>query len=51
VRLDADGWTVLVDELTVGPKGWKQSQYAWLFERNRSGGLELAHTVLVGATQ
>ncbi len=51
VRLDANGWTVLVDELTVGPKGWRQSQYAWLFERNRSGGLDLAHTVLVGATQ
>lgn len=51
VSLDSDGWTVLVDETTVGPAGWKQSQYAWLFERNRSGGLELAHTVLVGVTQ
>lgn len=51
VRLDSDGWTVLVDETTVGPAGWKQSQYAWVFERNRSGGLELAHTVLVGVSQ
>jgi len=51
VRLDADGWTVLVDEITIGPAGWRQSQYAWLFERTDSGGLELAHTVLVGTTQ
>lgn len=51
VTLDSDGWTVLVDETTIGPAGWKQSKYAWLFERTRSGGLELAHTVLVGATQ
>ena len=51
VRIDSDGWTVLVDETTIGPTGWKQSQYAWLFERTRSGGLELAHTVLIGVSQ
>lgn len=51
VRLDDDGWTVLVDETAVGPTGWRQSQYAWLFERNRSGGIELAHTILVGVSQ
>ena len=51
VRLDDTGWTVLVDETAVGPKGWRQSKYAWLFERSRSGGLELAHTILVGESQ
>ena len=51
VRLDRVAWTVLVDQTAVGPAGWRQSQYAWAFERNRSGGLELAHTILVGVTQ
>jgi len=51
VKLDGVAWTVLVDETAVGPAGWRQSQYAWLFERNRSGGLELAHTILVGVVQ
>ena len=52
VRLDDDAvWTVLVYETAVGPAGWRQSQYAWLFERSRSGGLELAHTILVGVSQ
>jgi len=51
VRLESDGWTVLVEETTVGPAGWRQSQYAWLFERNRAGGIELAHTILVGVSQ
>ncbi|MEO7823655.1 MAG: hypothetical protein ABIS15_08620 [Gemmatimonadaceae bacterium] len=51
VSLDDTGWTVLVDETAVGPAGWRQSQYAWLFERSRSGGLELAHTILVGVSQ
>ncbi|HEU4747020.1 MAG TPA: hypothetical protein VFS56_00865 [Gemmatimonadaceae bacterium] len=51
VRLDGEVWTVLVDETTVGPGGWRQSQYAWVFERNRSGGLELAHTILIAVSQ
>ncbi len=51
VRLNGEVWTVLVDETTVGPAGWKQSQYAWLFERDRTGRLELAHTILVGVVQ
>ena len=51
VRPDGEVWTVLVDETAVGPTGWKQSQYAWLFERNRSGGLELAHTILIAVSQ
>ena len=51
VRLDGDVWTVLVDETSFGPAGWKQSQYAWLFERDRSGRLELASTILVGVVK
>lgn len=51
VRPDGEVWTVLVDQTEVGPAGWRQSQYAWLFERNRSGALELAHTILVGVSQ
>ncbi len=51
VRLDGDVWTVLVDETSFGPVGWKQSQYAWLFERDRSGRLELASTILVGVVK
>lgn len=51
VRLDGEVWTVLVDETALGPGGWRQSRYAWLFERNASGALELAHTVLVGVSE
>jgi hypothetical protein len=51
VRLRGEVWTVLVDETSVGPTGWRQSQYAWLFKRNRSGHLELAHTIIVGVVQ
>ncbi len=51
MSLDDEGWTVLVDETAVGPAGWRQSQYAWLFERSRSGGLELAHTILVAESK
>ena len=48
VRLRGEVWTVLVDENSVGPAGWSRSQYAWLFKRNDSGGLELANTILIG---
>jgi hypothetical protein len=51
VRLDGEVWTVLVDETAVGPTGWRQSRYAWLFERSRSGALELAHTILIGVSE
>lgn len=51
VKVDGEAWTVLVDETAVGPTGWRQSQYAWVFERNRSGALELAHTILIGVSQ
>jgi hypothetical protein len=51
VRLDDDVWTVLVDETWTRPAGWSKSTYAWLFKRNRSGQLELAHTILVGVVQ
>jgi hypothetical protein len=51
VRLRGEVWTVLVDETSVGRTGWRQSQYAWLFKRDRSGGLELANTILVGVVQ
>jgi len=51
VRLRGEVWTVLVDETSVGPSGWKQSQYAWLFQRNRSGRLDLANTILIGVVK
>lgn len=51
VRLNGEVWSVLVDETAAGPDGWKQSQYAWLFKRNRSGRLELEHTILIGVVQ
>ncbi len=51
LRLRGEVWTVLVEETATGPGGWKRSQYAWLFERDRSGRLELANTILVGVVQ
>jgi hypothetical protein len=51
VRLTGEVWTVLVDETSVGPAGWRLSQYAWLFKRNRSGRLELENTILIGVVQ
>jgi len=51
VRLRGEVWTVLVDETSAGPDGWRQSQYAWLFKRDRSGHLELEHTILIGVVQ
>lgn len=44
-RLNGEVWTVLVDEHYTGPNGWSWAEYAWLFERHRSGRLELASTV------
>ena len=51
VRLKGEVWTVLVDENSVGPAGWRRSQYAWLFKRNSSGLLELANTILIGVVE
>jgi hypothetical protein len=49
VSLGDDAWTVLVDERSVGPQGWRWSQYAWLFKRGRwNGRLDLAATILIG---
>jgi hypothetical protein len=48
VSLGGEVWTVLVDEHSASPEGWKRSQYAWMFTRNRSGQLELAGAVLIG---
>jgi hypothetical protein len=48
ISLRGEVWTALVDEHSAGPDGWKRSQYAWMFTRNRSGQLELASTVLIG---
>ena len=51
VNLDGEVWTVLVDETFSGPGGWRRPQYAWLFQRNRSGQLELSNTILIGTVQ
>jgi hypothetical protein len=51
VRPRGEVWTVIVDETSAGPGGWKQSQYAWLFQRNRSGRLELTNTILIGVVK
>jgi hypothetical protein len=51
VSLGGDVWTALVEEHSAGPDGWRLSQYAWLFRRNRAGQLELANAILVGVTQ
>ncbi|MFN2637548.1 MAG: hypothetical protein ABR585_11010 [Gemmatimonadaceae bacterium] len=50
VRLRGEVWTVLVEQTSLGPDGWRKSQYAWLFRRNR-GRLELANTVLIGVVE
>lgn len=51
VTLRGEVWTTLVDEHSAGPGGWRRSQYAWLFQRTRSGRLELAGVILVGVIQ
>jgi hypothetical protein len=50
VRLKGEVWTVLVDQTSLGPDGWRKSQYAWLFRRNR-GRLDLANTILIGVVE
>lgn len=51
VALRGDVWTMLVDEHSMGPLGWSWSQYAWLFQRNRSGRFDLAATILIGVVE
>jgi len=51
VRLKGEVWSVLVDETSAGPAGWRRSEYAWLFKRNHSGRLELANTILIGVVE
>jgi hypothetical protein len=46
VDIDGDVWTVLVDEFTTGPGGWRRLQHAWIFKRSRwNRRLELAATI------
>ncbi len=46
-----DVWTTLVDVHSAGPDGWRWSQYAWLFRRDRSGRPELVSTILIGVVE
>jgi hypothetical protein len=50
VNLKGDVWTVLVEQNSFGPDGWRKSTYAWLFKRDR-GQLKREHTVLVGVIE
>lgn len=53
-RVDQRGdvWTVLVTEFMADPRGWRRSQYAWIFKRNRwNHRLELTNTILVAVVQ
>jgi hypothetical protein len=46
VEFDGDVWTVLVDEFSTGPGGWRRLQHAWIFKRSRwNRRLELAATI------
>lgn len=46
VDFDDNVWTVLVDEFTTGPQGWRRVQHAWIFKRSRwNHQLSLAATV------
>jgi len=51
VSMRGDVWTVLVEELSIGPKGWSRAQYGWLLRRNGSGDLELETAVLIGVVE
>ncbi len=46
-----DVWTTLVDLHSAGPDGWRWSQYAWLFRRDRSGQPLLVSTILIGVVE
>ena len=50
VNLKGDVWTVLVEQTSYGPDGWRKSNYAWLFKRDR-GRLKLENTILVGVIE
>jgi hypothetical protein len=50
VNLKGDVWTVLVEQNSFGPDGWRKSTYAWLFKRDR-GVLKREHTVLIGVVE
>ena len=52
VDFDDNVWTVLVDEFTTGPKGWRRVQHAWIFKRSRwNHQLSLAATVQTGIVE
>ena len=50
VNLKGDVWTVLVEQNSFGPDGWRKSTYAWLFKRDR-GVLKREATILVGVVE
>jgi hypothetical protein len=50
VNLKGDVWTVLVEQNSFGPDGWRKSTYAWLFKRDR-GLLKREHTILIGVVE
>lgn len=52
VDVDGDVWTVLVDEISTGPKGWRRTQHAWIFKRSRwNHQLNLAATIQTGVVE
>ncbi|MEO8910036.1 MAG: hypothetical protein ABI408_07405 [Gemmatimonadaceae bacterium] len=51
LSLSGEVWTTLVDERSAGPAGWTWSQYAWVFNRNQSGQMELANAILVSVVE
>ena len=50
VNLKGDVWTVIVEQTSFGPDGWRKSNYAWLFRRDR-GVLKREHTILIGVVE
>jgi hypothetical protein len=52
VDIDGDVWTVLVDEFSTGPSGWRRIQHAWIFKRSRwNHQLNLAATIQTGIVE